>query len=64
MHFALLLAINFALIYVGSSALSDRGTLPAATVRHLHHHALSAGSGQVAAMSSRGAYRLSRDDCQ
>jgi hypothetical protein len=30
-HFALLLAINFALIYAGSSALSDRGQLPVAT---------------------------------
>jgi hypothetical protein len=30
-HFALLLAINFLLIYLGSRALSDRGNLPAAT---------------------------------
>ena len=30
-HFALLLAINFLLIYVGSRALSDRGDLPVAT---------------------------------
>ncbi|WP_157592377.1 hypothetical protein [Solirubrobacter soli] len=30
-HFALLLAINFLLIYAGSRALSDRGNLPAAT---------------------------------
>jgi hypothetical protein len=30
-HFALLMAINFTLIYVGSHALSDRGNLPVAT---------------------------------
>ena len=30
-HFALLLAINFLLIYAGSRALSDRGNLPVAT---------------------------------
>jgi hypothetical protein len=30
-HFALLLAINFVLIYVGSRALSDRGNLPLAS---------------------------------
>jgi len=30
-HFALLLGINFALIYAGSRALSDRGHLPVAT---------------------------------
>jgi hypothetical protein len=31
LHFILLLAINFVLIYVGSRALSDRGNLPVAT---------------------------------
>jgi hypothetical protein len=31
LHFALLLAINFVLIHVGSRALSDRGDLPLAT---------------------------------
>jgi hypothetical protein len=30
-HFALLLAVNFLLIYAGSRALSDRGNLPVAT---------------------------------
>ena len=30
-HFAMLLAINFALIYAGTRALSDRGNLPVAT---------------------------------
>jgi hypothetical protein len=30
-HFALLLASNFLLIYAGSRALSDRGNLPVAT---------------------------------
>jgi hypothetical protein len=30
-HLALLLAVNFLLIYAGSRALSDRGTLPLAT---------------------------------
>ncbi len=30
-HFAVLLAVNFALIYVGSRALSDRGNLPIET---------------------------------
>ncbi len=30
-HFALLLAINFALIYAGGRALSDRGNLPVYT---------------------------------
>jgi hypothetical protein len=30
-HFALLLVINFLLIYAGSRALSDRGNLPVAT---------------------------------
>jgi len=30
-HFAILLAIDFALIYAGSRALSDRGNLPVAT---------------------------------
>jgi hypothetical protein len=30
-HFALLPAVNFVLIYAGSRALSDRGNLPVAT---------------------------------
>jgi hypothetical protein len=32
LHFTLLLAINFGLIYAGGRALSDRGNLPVATV--------------------------------